>query len=912
MSKIKKNKIHQSAKRSAGKSNWSKKVLGVDKQSTSASSRAKVPKSSISKLSDSGSQSKKMDLGTTDGKKNTKEITKPSVSQSENDKRRDFIGKITIDPISEEVKTSYLDYAMSVIVARALPDVTDGLKPIHRRILYAMNTLSLNPEGKTRKSATIVGETLGKYHPHGDIAVYYSLVRMAQNFSLRYPLIIGQGNWGSIDGDSPAAQRYTECKLSPIAKALLTDLDKETVEFAPNYDGTLTEPKTLPAKIPNLIINGSMGIAVGMATNIPPHNLGEVCEALIYFIDHPQATIKDLIKFIPGPDFPTGGLIFGTKELEEIYKSGRGKIVMRARTEIIETKPDHWQIIITEIPYQVNKSELLKKIAQLIKDKKIKFIKDLRDETDRKSYQTKGKILVRIVIVLKKGANPQKILNHLFQATQLQSNFYVNMVALVNCLQPTLLSLKSILQEYLKHRQLVIRARTKFDLEKTQERIHILEGLKIALDKIDLVIQTIKKSTNREAAQQNLINKFKLTIRQANAILEMKLHRLAKMEYQKIEDELKDKLTIVKRLKKILKDSHEIDLIIQRELREVKDKFSDERRTQIIPDTLQQDFSEKDLIANEPALIVLTKNDYIKRLVPQDFHQQKRGGKGVIGMVTREEDLIQQLVTTTTLSDLYFFSNRGRVFQLKAYEIPTGSRTSRGQAIVNFLSISTEEKITSIMSLADLKNCQFLVMVTKRGIVKKVKLDAFANIRRSGLIAIKLKDNDRLIGVKPSIGKDDIILISVQGKAIKFSEKGIRSMGRTAAGVKGMRLKQEDYIIGMDIINSQQKELNLLTISAKGFGKKTDLKQYRRQQRGGTGIKTIKITDKTGCLVSARVIDLQKFSEFFVGDVVIISKNNQVIRFTLNSVPNLGRVTQGVRLMRFKQDEDTVASVSLI
>jgi DNA gyrase subunit A len=818
-------------------------------------------------------------------------------------------GKIEPCDLSQEMKGSYLDYAMSVIVSRALPNVCDGLKPVHRRILYAMWNMGLKPGARFRKSANVVGEIIGKYHPHGDAAAYDSLVRMTQDFSLRYPLVAGQGNFGSLDGDSAAAYRYTESKLSPISEEMLFDIEKETVDFVPNYDGTQQEPKVLPAKLPNLLLNGSMGIAVGMATNIPPHNLGELCEAITHLIDHPKATIDDLIQYVKGPDFPTGGLIFDPGDIKQIYASGRGSVVVRARTEIIEESLGHFKIIISEIPYQVNKATLLEKIANLVKEKKIEGIKDLRDETDRTSRE-RGLVGVRIVIDLKSGAFPQKVLNRLFKLTQLQDSFHVNTVALVDDIQPRLLNLKSIFEEYIKHRSQVIKRRTEFDLKRAKDRAHILEGLKIALKKIDLVIKTIKKSKDREEAKKRLIKRFKLSERQAIAILEMKLQQLARLEAKKIQDELREKLELIKELKKILKDPKKILKIIKKELAELKDKFADDRRTQIIPRAAKV-FAQEDLIPDEPAVVMITRDGYIKRLPPSSFRLQHRGGKGVIGLTTREEDSLATLITTTTHSDLLFFTTKGRVFQLKAYEIPETSRTSKGQALVNFLQISPREKVTALVSLKELKNYQYLVMTTRDGVIKKVDIKSFASVRRSGLIAIKLKGDDELKWVRPSIGKDEIILVSALGQAVRFKEKDVRAMGRAAAGVKGMRLKKNDQIVEMGV-TGLAKSQKLLVVSENGFGKMSELKNYRLQRRGGSGIKTAKVTEKTGQIISAMLIDPKSLPEIVKGDLIVISSRGQVIRLPLKAIPTLGRATQGVRLMRFKESKDKVASVTLV
>lgn len=815
--------------------------------------------------------------------------------------------KITekIEPcfIEKEAQDSYLDYAMSVIIARALPDVRDGLKPVHRRILYAMWDLGLKPGAKFRKSATVVGEVLGKYHPHGDVAVYDSMVRMAQDFAMRYPLVWGQGNFGSMDGDAAAAMRYTEAKLAHISEEMLADIDKETVNFILNYDGTQKEPQVLPAKIPNLLLNGTMGIAVGMATNIPPHNLSEICDGINHLIEHPNCDVEELLQFIKGPDFPTGGIIYDINTIKQTYATGKGSIVMRAKTDIVEDKAGHFKIIVSEIPFQINKAALLEKIATLVKDKKIDGIRDLRDESNKDG--------VRIVIELKKDSYPKKILNQLFDMTPLQDSFHVNMLALVDGIQPKVLNLKMILEYYLAHRKEVVRRRCEFDLARAKERAHILKGLKIAVDNIDAVIKLIKKSKDREEAKINLIKKFKLTEVQAVAILEMKLQQLANLERLKIEQELKEKLALIKELESILSSPKKILGIIKKETEEIKDKYGDERRTQIVAHAVKE-FAVEDLIPDEATIIVVTADGYIKRLSPGMFKTQGRGGKGVIGLTTKEEDTVEHLLSTTTHSDILFFTTRGRVFQLKAYDVPAASRTSKGQAIVNFLQLAPEEKISAILSVKELGEGDFkyLVMVTSAGIIKKVNIGDFANVRRSGLIAIKLKDGDRLEWVKPSSGKDEIVLVTAQGQSIRFKEIKIRPMGRNASGVRGIRLKGKDEVIGMDVIDPAlvaKNLLDLLIVTENGFGKRTNLKNYKVQGRGGLGIKTAKVTPKTGKIISAQVASSKDER-----DLIVISKYGQVIRLPFGSISVLGRATQGVRLMRFKERDDAAASVTFV
>lgn len=813
---------------------------------------------------------------------------------------KDGVGKLTPRSITEEMEESYLDYAMSVIIARALPDIRDGLKPVHRRILYAMWNVGLKSGAKFRKSATVVGEVLGKYHPHGDIAVYDSLVRMAQDFSMRYPLINGQGNFGSMDGDAAAAMRYTETKLMPIAEELLYDIEKETVNFVPNYDGTQQEPTVLPAKLPNLLLNGGMGIAVGMATNIPPHNLSEIIAGTTYLIDNPETTIDDLMKFIKGPDFPTGGIIFDINEIKQAYATGKGSIVMRAKAEIVESKTGGFKIIVSEVPYQVNKAQVVEKIAELVKDKKLEGIKDLRDESSREG--------VRVVIELKKDAYPKKILNSLFKLTDLQTTFHVNILALVDGIQPRVLTLKMVLEEYIKHRQQMVRKRTEYDLSKAKDRAHILEGLKLALIKIDAVIQTIKKSKDREEAKINLIKKFKFTEKQAIAILEMRLQQLASLERLKIEQELKEKLELIKELENILKSPKKILEIIKKELSEIKEKYGDLRKTEIVAHGVKS-FTAEDLIPDEDTIIVITQNGYIKRLPPETFKTQGRGGKGVAGLTTKEEDIVEHFFTTTTHSDILFFTTKGRVFQLKAYDVPKGSRTAKGQAIVNFLQLAPNEKISAALPLSELGDYKYLVMVTGKGSIKKVDIQDFKNVRRSGLIAIRLRKDDELEWVKPSTGKDELILITANGQAIRFRESTVRAMGRSAGGVRGIRLKGSDRVVGMDVVNSTLIKIGqLLTVMENGFGKRSNLNGYKVQGRGGTGIKTAKVTNKTGQIVAAMVVNAKVAEE----DMIIISAKGQVIRLSLKSVNVLGRATQGVRLMRFKETADKIASVTFI
>ena len=821
------------------------------------------------------------------------------------------IGHIKPKRITEEMEESYLDYAMSVIVARALPDLRDGLKPVHRRILYSMYGLGLNSKAKFRKSATVVGECLGKFHPHGDIAVYDSMARLVQDFSLRYPLINGQGNWGSIDGDAPAAMRYTEAKLTPIAEEMLVDINKETVDFVDNYDRSRKEPVVLPAKIPQLLLNGTMGIAVGMATNIPPHNLSEVIDGIICLIDCPEATIEKLMEFIKGPDFPTGGMIYNTREITQAYATGHGKILMRGKAQVEEIEAGRFQIIISEIPYQVNKASLVETIANLVREKKIEGIKNIRDESDKDG--------VRIVIILKNDAQPKRILNKLYKLTDLQKVFHLNMLALVDGIQPKVLTLKMILEEYIKHRQEVVRRRSKFLLRLATERAHILKGLKKALEHIDAVIKTIKSSQTKETAQANLVAKFKLSQIQAAAILEIKLQHLTRLEKKKIEEELTEKFNQIKELKAILKSPQKILSVIKKELLEIKRNYQDERRTQVFKNPVEK-FSEEDLIPDKETVISLTKGGYIKRISPSAFRAQERGGRGVIGAAVGEEDTVEHFFVTNTHSNILFFTDKGRVFQIKAYEISETSRVSKGQNIVGLLQISTEEKITAVINLPKVEikenlsiqgeHLEFFVMATKNGIIKRTKISDFASVRRSGLIAIKLQKNDELRWVKTSSGKDEIILVTSQGQAIRFKEKDARAIGRSAAGVRAINLKAGDYVVGMDTIKKSKiknQKSKLLIITENGYGKKSDLKLYKVQKRGGSGLKTANVTNKTGRLVDGMVIEDEEIQR----DLIIISQKGQVIRITIESIPSLGRATQGVRIMRLRQG-DKVASVSCL
>lgn len=810
-------------------------------------------------------------------------------------------GKIEPIRLIDEMQTSYLDYAMSVIVSRALPDVRDGLKPVHRRILYAMWGLGLRHSSKFLKSARVVGDVMGKYHPHGDSAIYDSLVRMAQDFSMRHQLVHGQGNFGSMDGDSAAAMRYTEAKLRAVAEELLFDIEKDTVDFGPNYDGSTREPRVLPGKLPNLLLNGSMGIAVGMATNIPPHNLREICEAIVHLIAKPKCSVEELTELIKGPDFPTGGIIYNKKDIVSAYATGRGGIILRAKADIEERKSGQFQIIVTEIPYQVNKATLLEKIATLVTEKKLEGIKDLRDESNKEG--------VRVVLDLKKDSYPKKILNRLYKLTELQTTFHLNTIALVDGIQPRLLNLKTILEEFIKHRQVVIVRRTEFDLNKARDRAHILEGLKKALDKIDLIIGIIRKSKDKEAAKVNLMQKFKFSDRQTVAILEMRLQQLANLERQKIEDELKEKKALIKELEELLASPQKILGIIKKETMEVSEKYGEDRRTKIVVGGVKE-FSMEDLVPNEPTIIMATRDGYIKRMPIDTFKTQARGGKGVVGLTTKEEDVIDHLITTNTHDNMLFFTTRGRVFQMMAYDIPVTSRTAKGQALVNFLQLAPNEKVSAIRSMDDISKYKYLVMVTNKGTIKKTPLEDFSNVRASGLIALKIKPDDNLEWVRPSTGKDDIVIVTSGGQAIRFKEAGVRAMGRTASGVRGIKLRSHDEVVGMDVVAPElvtKKVFELLVISENGLGKRTILTEYKVQGRGGSGIKTMSVTDKTGKIISAQVINNTEEK-----DLMMISVKGQVVRTPLKSVSTLGRATQGVRMMRFKLDGDKVASIALL
>lgn len=794
--------------------------------------------------------------------------------------------------ISTEMKESYLDYAMSVIASRALPDVRDGLKPVHRRILYTMNEMGLAHTAKFRKSAAIVGDVLGKYHPHGDSAVYDAMVKLAQGFLTRYPLVASQGNFGSIDGDPPAAMRYTEAKMSRISAELLRDLDRDTVDFRGNYDNTRKEPMVLPAAVPNLLLNGTLGIAVGMATNIPPHNLTELVEACIYLADNKQATNEDLFQFVKGPDFPTGGIVFGEKDIHHAYSSGRGGVVTRGEADIVDGKAGS-QILITSVPYRVNKSDLIMQIADLVREKKIDGIKGLRDESTKD---------IRIVIDLKSGAHPQKVLNYLYKHTDLEVMFHFNMLALVDGV-PQTLSLKTILTEFLGHRRVVVRRRAEFDLARALERAHILEGLKKALDHIDQIIKTIKASKDTPAAHANLMKEFRFSERQATAILEMRLQKLAGLERKQVELELEEKRKLIKELNELLASEKKMTDVIKRELSEVKERYGDERRTRVVKGGAKA-ISFEDTIPDEESILVFTSGGYVKRTNPDEYRRQQRGGVGVMDLNTKEEDFITIFLSATTHSDLLFFTDKGKAYQVKMYDIPEGKRATRGKSIMNFLALSSDEKVSSILPVpkAAKGTMLSLMMVTKQGVVKKVSAQGFADVRRSGLIAIKLGAGDELLAARLCGKGDTVVLATAKGQSVRFKESDVREMGRAAGGVRAIKLGKGDSLIGADVVSSSAEDPALLVMSENGYGKKTSIKEYKIQKRGGSGIKTFKVTSKTGLLMAAKVVTSQD------EEVVSISKKSQVIRVEIKSIPSLGRQTQGVRIMKLREG-DTIASL---
>ncbi len=803
---------------------------------------------------------------------------------------------VVIQDIEDEMRSAYIDYAMMVITSRALPDVRDGLKPVHRRILYSMRLNGLTSTAKFKKSATVVGDVLGSFHPHGDLAVYEAMVKLIQPFVMRYPLGIGQGNFGSIDGDGAAAHRYTEAKMSKIAEEILRDLEKDTVDWKPNFDGTKKEPIVLPAAVPNILLMGSLGIAVGMATNIPPHNLREVVAAVEHLIDNPKATTDDLLKFVKGPDFPLGAIAFNHKDIAHAYAHGRGGVVVRGEVEIVEDKKGVFSIIITSIPFRVNKADMLVKIANLVRDKKIEGIRDLRDESTSD---------IRVVVELKGTANPQTVLNKLYKHTQLEDSFNYNMVALVDGV-PQTLSLKAILEEYIKHRQVVVKRRTQFDLNKAEDREHILLGLKKALDHIDAIIKLIRAAKDVPTAHVNLMKKFKFSDIQTQAILEMRLQKLAGLERKKIEDELKEIQSLIKGLKTILKSKAKMLNIIKTELAEIADKFGDDRRTKIVKGGVKE-MNPEDLINEEESVLVLTKGGYIKRTNPDEYKTQKRGGVGVVDLNTKEEDVVTNLLTTSTHSDLLFFTDKGKVYQTKMFDIPEGRRATKGKSLMNFLSISSDEKVTSVLAVRknDWEGDWSLIMVTKDGVAKKSDASSFKDVRRSGLIAITLKKEDSLISAR-FVGKnDEVSLITSEGQAIRFKESDVREMGRTARGVRAIRLKKQDFVVSADVLSSSDVDREILVVTENGYGKATSAKEYKVQNRGGSGIKTAKITTKTGKVVGGAILNGEERKE---GNLIVMSKNGQVIKLPLKDVPSLGRQTQGVRVMKLREG-DSIASI---
>jgi DNA gyrase subunit A len=797
----------------------------------------------------------------------------------------------TVEHVMED---SYLRYSMSVIIDRALPDVRDGLKPVHRRILYSMNEDGLRSGARHRKSANVVGAVMGKYHPHGDSSIYDAMVRMAQPWAMRYTLVNGQGNFGSMDGDPPAAMRYTEAKMARLADETLADIDKETVDFRDNYDGTTQEPTVLPAKLPNLLLNGQLGIAVGMATNIPPHNISELIDAEIELIDNPEAGLDELLQHVKGPDFPTGGIIYGKESIKAAYATGRGGVVSRGVAEIVEGAKGRHQIVITEIPYALNKESLVMKIADLVRDKKLTGINDLRDETARGA--------VRIVIDLKKDAYPKKLLNQLYKLTPLQTTFHFNMMALIDGIQPRVLGLQDILQEHLNHRKNVIRRRTEFELKKARERAHILEGLKTALDHIDEVIKVIRASQTTDEAQANLMKKFKLTEIQAKAILAMQLRTLAGLERKKIEDELAELMKLIANLEAILADVKKIMKIIKDELLELKKQYGDDRRTRVVAGELGK-MSDEDLIADEQVAVTLTAANYIKRSPLAEYKRQGRGGKGRRGMATREEDVIEHVVNASTHDFLLFFTNKGRVFRMKTYEVPAASLNAKGVAIVNLLQLQPEETVSAVINVSKTHAAANLIMCTVRGTVKKTPFEQYQNVRSSGLIAINLDAGDELKWIRYTSGDNEVVISTAQGQAIRFHEKGARPMGRVARGVRGIRLRPGDKVIGMDVV---EKGADIFVISKYGYGKRTSIDQFTPHARGGVGIRSAVVNDKTGDLIGVKRLDEDDGQE-----VIIISRNGQTIRLGLKDIPSLGRATQGVRIMRLN-DGDEVVSLTLV
>ncbi|GAA5346744.1 DNA gyrase subunit A [Planifilum fimeticola] len=792
--------------------------------------------------------------------------------------------------ISQEMRNSFLDYAMSVIVSRALPDVRDGLKPVHRRILYSMFELGITPDKPYKKSANVVGNVLARYHPHGDAAVYDSMVRMAQDFSYRYMLVDGHGNFGSVDGDSPAAMRYTEARLAPIALEMLRDIKKETIDFGPNYDGSLEEPLVLPSRIPNILVNGASGIAVGMATNIPPHNLGEVIDGLVRMIENPEVTVEELMKSIKGPDFPTGGVILGTDGIRKAYRTGRGNLQVRAKTRIEEASGGKMRIVVEELPYQVNKAKLVEKIAELVREKRVEGITDLRDESDRNG--------MRVVIELRRDVNPRVVLNNLYKHTALQTGFGVIMLALVNG-QPQVLNLKELLHHYLEHQIEVIRRRTQFDLRKAEERAHILEGLRIALDHIDEVIALIRASQTADEARTGLMERFGLTEKQAQAILDMRLQRLTGLEREKIESEYEELLKTIAELRAILADEAKIRGVVRDELLEIKEQFADERRTRIKLDA--DEIVEEDLIPEEEVAVLLTHRGYIKRMPLSTYRAQRRGGRGITGMGTREDDFVQHLFVCNSHHYLLFFSNRGKVYRLKAYEVPELGRAARGTPIINLIQIEPGEYIHAVIPVKEFTHDKMLFFATKHGVIKKTALEEFEHIRRNGLFAINLRDEDELVGVRLTDGNQEIILGTRFGMSIRFSEQDVRQMGRSATGVKGITLSEGDEVIDMDIAYPDH---DVMIVTAKGYGKRTPLSEYRQQSRGGKGIKTLTVTEKNGPIVGLKMVTPRE-------DLMLVTNGGMVIRLNVSDISQQGRYTQGVKLITLREGEE-VATVARV
>ncbi len=793
--------------------------------------------------------------------------------------------------IAKEMKKSFIDYAMSVIVSRALPDVRDGLKPVHRRILYSMNDLGMHSDKPYKKSARIVGDVIAKYHPHGDSSVYDAMVRMAQDFSYRYPLVDGHGNFGSIDGDGAAAMRYTEARMAKLAMEMMRDINKNTIDYRPNFDGEEQEPVVLPARFPNLLVNGTTGIAVGMATNIPPHNLTEVINACLAYMENPEIDVLGLMEHVKGPDLPTGALILGTKGIRSAYETGNGSIMMRSKCEIIEGSGGKYSILVTEIPYQVNRERLIEKIAELVKEKRIDGITDLRNESNREG--------TRIVIELRKDVNPQVMLNNLFKLTQLQVSYGINMLALQDG-QPKVLNLKEIIAAYIKHQVEVIVRRTQFDLNKAEDRAHILEGFRIALDHIDRIIAIIRGSSNDEEALNNLISEFSFSERQGKAILEMRLRRLTGLERDKIEDEYQSLVALITDLKDILANEHRVHGIIRDELTEVKLKHGDERRTEIVRGS-DFDIEDEDLIPEEQVIITLTNNGYIKRQPISAYRSQNRGGRGVQGMGTHDDDYVKQLLSTSTHDYLLFFTNKGKVYQKKAYTVPEYGRTAKGLPIVNIIEIAQDEYITAIIPVKEFNENEFLFFATRLGVVKRTTLSAFGNIRTNGLIALTLREDDELIGVRKTSGEDDIVIASSGGKLVWFEETQVRSMGRTAAGVRGIHLEEDEVAVGMEMVTMNQE---ILIVSEHGFGKRTPITEYRKTSRGGKGVKTINITEKNGSLVAMKAVNGDE-------DLLIVTNKGIIIRTPISQVSQTGRATQGVTLIRLNDDQ-RVSSVAVV